>query len=295
MQNMLEALETLVVLAETGTMVQTATRLRISQSAVTKRIAALEAELNVALVERVGRRVKLTAFAEELIARTRPLLAELREALSGQRDLARGRIVLGVSESLLTSWAPRVLARARATLPEVMIELHAHRSPVAVDHVRSGEFTLALVAGRVAEVGGLWCEAVLEESMVLVGAAPMRLPARGIALRITTIEAQSETFRALAPQLKLLRSRGIVLDVERELESFAAIVQLARAGLGPALVPLPLARALGVPRAQIADFPRPGLRRPVSLVGKKSALSRPVVAAFRTALLTSVGRERLDD
>jgi len=292
---MLEPLETLVVLAETGTMVRAATRLRISQSAVTKRIAALEAELKVSLVERAGRRVRLTAFAEELITRTRPLLSELREALSGQRDLARGRIVLGVSESLLTSWAPRVLARVSATLPDVTLELHAHRSPVAIDHVRSGEFTLALVAGRITEVGGLWCEPVLEEPMVLVGAAPMRVPARGVPLRITTIEAHSETFRALAPQLKALRARGVVLEVVRELESFAAIVQLARAGLGPALVPLPLARALGMPRAQMAALPRPGLRRPVSLVGKKSALSRPAVAAFRAALMTNAARERLSD
>lgn len=292
---MLEPLETLVVLAETGTMVRAATRLRISQSAVTKRIAALEAELNVSLVERVGRRVRLTAFAEELIARTRPLLSELREALSGQRDLARGRIVLGVSESLLTSWAPRVLARVCATLPDVSVELHAHRSPVAIDHVRSGEFTLALVAGRVAETGGLWCEPLLEEPMVLVGTAPMRAPARGVPLHITTIEAHAETFRALVPQLKALRARGVVLEVARELESFAAIVQLARVGLGPALVPLPLARALGVPRGQIAALPRPGLRRPVSLVGKKSALSRPAVAAFRAALMTSAARERLND
>ena len=67
-----------------------------------------------------------------------------------------------------------------------------------------------------------------------------------------------------------------------------AVVQLGRSGFGPALVPWPLARALGVPRASARALPAPGLRRPVSLVGRKSALSRSAVVAFRDALLASV-------
>lgn len=291
---MLDPLETLVALADAGTMTRAATRLRVSQSAVTKRIATLEAELSVSLVERDGRHVRLTAAAEELVARTRPLLSELRAALRGQRELTRGKVVLGVSESVLSSWGPRVLARVRTALPEVALALHTHRSPVAVDHVRAGEYTLALVAGGAARTdgqGGLFSEVIHEEAMVLVGMQCALV--RGMPLRVTTIEAQSETFRALAPQLKALRKCGVLLEVERELQSFAAIVQLARAGFGPALVPLPLARALGVPRDKVLALPKPFLRRPICLIGKKSVLARPLVAAFCAALRESVARENL--
>lgn len=291
---MLDPLETLVALADAGTMTRAATRLRVSQSAVTKRIAALELELGVSLVERDGRHVRLTAAAEELVVRTRPLLSELRAALGGQRELARGKVVLGVSESVLSSWGPRVLARVRTALPEVTLELHTHRSPVAVDHVRAGEYTLALVAGDAArsdKQGGLFSEVIHQEPMVLVGMQTALV--RGTPLRVTTIEAQSETFRALAPQLKALRKRGFLLEVERELQSFTAIVQLARAGFGPALVPLPLSRALGVPRDKVLVLPKPGLRRPICLIGKKSVLARPLVAAFCAALRESVARENL--
>jgi len=288
---MLEPLETLVVLAEAGTMTRAAVRLRISQSAVTKRVASLEAELGVGLVERVGRNVRLTQAGQELIQRTRPLLSELREALSGQRQVARGQITLGVSESILTSWGPRVLARVRRALPDLTLSLYTHRSPVAIDRVRAGELTLGLVAGSFGEGDALWCDRVLDEPMVLVSDAGPPSITRRAPLRVTTIERHSETLRALGPQLKALAKRGIVLEVERELQSFAAIVQLSRAGFGLALVPAPLALALGVPSALQRAFPKPGLTRPVSLIGQKSALSRPTVAAFRSALLQSVAED----
>lgn len=57
---MIENLETLVVLSRTGTMMETATVLKISQSAVSKRIDALERYYDRDLIERHGRRVVLT-------------------------------------------------------------------------------------------------------------------------------------------------------------------------------------------------------------------------------------------
>ncbi|MFZ8913437.1 MAG: helix-turn-helix domain-containing protein, partial [Pseudomonadales bacterium] len=59
---MIENLETLVTLSKTGTMMEAATVLKISQSAVSKRVAALERQYDRALIERRGRRVVLTAY-----------------------------------------------------------------------------------------------------------------------------------------------------------------------------------------------------------------------------------------
>ena len=54
---MIENLETLVTLSKTGTMMEAGTVLKISQSAVSKRIATLERYYDRALIERHGRRV----------------------------------------------------------------------------------------------------------------------------------------------------------------------------------------------------------------------------------------------
>ncbi|GAL21470.1 transcriptional regulator LysR family [Vibrio maritimus] len=75
---LLEGIETLLVLAQEKTMGRAGSRLYISQSAVSKRIANLEKRLGKTLIEPEGRQIKLTAEAEALIERVGPSLNELR-------------------------------------------------------------------------------------------------------------------------------------------------------------------------------------------------------------------------
>ena len=71
---MIENLETLVALSKVGTMMEASTELRISQSAVSKRIATLERYYDRELIERHGRRVVLTHHGTRLVERVTPLL-----------------------------------------------------------------------------------------------------------------------------------------------------------------------------------------------------------------------------
>ena len=56
---MIENLETLIALSKTGTMMEASTALRISQSAVSKRIAALERYYDRDLIQRHGKELCL--------------------------------------------------------------------------------------------------------------------------------------------------------------------------------------------------------------------------------------------
>ncbi len=75
---LLEGLETLGLLASEGTMAKVASRLYISQSAVSKRIAQLELRLGKKLIEPEGRQIRLTPQAQELLERVAPSLAEMK-------------------------------------------------------------------------------------------------------------------------------------------------------------------------------------------------------------------------
>lgn len=274
---MIAQLEALAALHRHGTMTRAATRLRITQSAVSKRIAALEHELGAALVERTGRKVQLTAEARDLLARTQPLLSELRATIAGRHLEQDGTLVVGVSESILSSWGPALLARVQQKLSGVDLILNSHRSPVALDAVRSGEYMLALIGGGDRNASDLVHEPVAEEPMVIVpsGDAPLRLRT-GTELEVLTIEPQSETWRAIREPLQRLEAqRRIRVRPAQVLQSYASIVQMARAGFAPGLVPLGIARALGV--RQVVRLPRPGVARPVSLVGRPYMFQRPVV------------------
>lgn len=281
---MLEQVEALVALAEEGTMGRAAVRLRISQSAVSKRVSALEGWLKRSLTERRGRRLVLTPAGTRLVERAGPLVSELRAALAEEGPVAGGRVVVGVSESVLGSWGAALLTRVQEELPAVSLELHAHRSPVVAERVRGGEYSLGVCAGAGEPGAGLRAERLVEEPMVLLPAGGRRLSRRR-PLELACIEPASATWAWLEEALA-----GRPLRVTRTLESFFAVAQLARAGLAHALVPRGVADALGVPAQDRARVPGGALARPVWLVGRASSLGRGATRAVAEALRAGLAR-----
>ena len=91
--------------------------LRISQSAVSKRIAALERYYDRDLIERHGRRVVLTHHGTRLVERVTPLLSELRSVFLATNALCKGKIILGVSEAILASWGSTLFLRSVIACP----------------------------------------------------------------------------------------------------------------------------------------------------------------------------------
>ncbi len=275
---MLSHFEALLAFARDGTMGLAAARLRLTQSAVSKRIAALEHELGVELVEKRGRRAVLTAEGTRLVARVAPLVAELNAALGEGAAAQRGELTLGGSESILASWGAGALRAVETKLGNVRLALHAHRGPVVVERVAAGEYAVGLVAGAVSASQDLEVIELGEEPMVLIGAARARA-----GLELITIEARSSTWAALE---RRFAKRGLIAS--RRVESFFVAARLALEGFGPALVPFGVAFALRVPRADVGIVP--GLGRPIVLIARRSTLARPLVAAFVVLLRTELGR-----
>mgnify|MGYP001280716202 CR=1 FL=1 len=287
---MIDRIEALAALARHGTTGRAATALRITQSAVSKRVAALESELGRRLVERDGRRVRLTEAGERFLAAVRAPLADLRAACDAEAAPSARALRVGVSESVLASWGAPLLAHACAAAGGVTPTPHAHRSPVVLDHVRAADYDLALVAGESDAAPDLVFEPLGEERLVVVPSARARLTVvRGSTLRVRSIERSSATWRSVARRLAhLRRAAGVEIVVDEVVESFAAAVALARAGFGPALVPAGIADALGVRRP--VELPAPGLARPVALAARRSVLARPEVRAFADALRRAAPR-----
>src|SRR5438128_11699033 len=61
---------------EAGSIARAGARLNVSQPAASRRILALEAELDVRLFDRIGRRLRLTSEGEDLLRQSRRLLME---------------------------------------------------------------------------------------------------------------------------------------------------------------------------------------------------------------------------
>ncbi len=273
---MIENLETLVALSKAGTMMEASTQLKISQSAVSKRIAALERYYDRKLVERHGRRVVFTPHGTRLLERVNPLLSELRSVFLEDNALRQGRIILGVSEAILASWGPRLFARARKRLPGVELEFHAQRSPVVLDRLRSGEYMVGLCTGSDDADTDLVSEIIRQEPMVIIPSGGKKLSYEpGNPLSVITIESRSGAWASIEEDMTRLGLERAV-----SLESFFSVAQMALAGFGHGLVPAGVARTLGVPDGKVIPLAHHGLTRPVRFVARKSMFARNLIRSF---------------
>lgn len=263
---MIESLETLLELHKQGTMAKASTVLRISQSAVSKRIAAIEIYYGAKLVEKSGRNVALTDEALSLVERLGPLLVELRDAISERKGVAKKKIVLGVSESILSSWGAVRLERVFLKL-ELEVEYHSHRSPLVIEKVEAGIYDVGFCSGKISNPRSLISESLASEELVLVADSPKKFQSK--AKDILSIEKSSATWKSVQNDIK---NRN--LNPIKEVESFFSIGQLAKAGYGIGLIPIGVAEALGIKKNCIHHL-KPKLFRPVQVVYKKSKLERP--------------------
>ncbi|HEX7380788.1 MAG TPA: LysR family transcriptional regulator [Nevskiaceae bacterium] len=143
-----DQLRALATVAERRSFSRAADSLHLSQPAVSKRIAALEAELGVRLFDRVGRNVTLTDAGAALLPRARRMLDELedsRRALSRLSDRVDGRLSLGMSHHVALHRLPDVLKDYAQRYPEVELELQFMDSEIACDAVLHGQLELAVV------------------------------------------------------------------------------------------------------------------------------------------------------
>ena len=273
---MIENLETLIALSKTGTMMETSTVLKISQSAVSKRIAALERYYDRALIERHGRRVVLTHHGTRLVEKVTPLVSELRSVFLEDNALRKGKIILGVSEAILASWGPRLFAKVQGEMPEVEFTFHAQRSPIVLDRLRSGEYMVGICTGSSDADTDLQSEIIRLEPMVIVPSALQPLDyVVGEELDVITIESRSGAWASIEEDMRRLKLRRL-----ESLESFFTVAQMALAGFGHGLVPAGVAKTLGVAASKVIPLGQEGMNRPVRFVARKSMFSQPLVQSF---------------
>jgi len=276
--NMLDEIDALAALAQLGTVSEAAVRLRLTQSAVSKRLKALQDTVGFRLLEPDGRRVRLTAQGQELVERARPLVAELRALLRPVEGPTLSTLSLALADSIASSWGPEAVRGALAGLPGLSVDLHAHRSVLVVESVLLGRYHAGLCTAP-QKTRDLVAHPVVTEPMVLVFSGLGRRADRRRPL--IAIEPTSATFRAIEPSLRehhaeLLSGRLVPV------ESFGAVLQMVKAGFGDGLLPLGIARESRLPARSYRSLS--GVAREVVLVTRKTIADLPSFRALHEKL-----------
>lgn len=284
LRNTLDGIEALAALAQFGTVSEAAIRLRLTQSAVTKRIQALARSSEHALVERDGRRLMLTAHGLSLLERAKPLLADLRGLSVATTEPAARTFSVAIADSIAASWGPAVLAAALREVPDISVRVHAHRSVLLVENVRLGRYQIGITTD-VPAAKDLIHHALLAEPMAIVASGERERRVRDAPL--ITIEATSMTWRAIEP---LLRAHHPEL-LKREIvavETFSAAMQMVKAGFGDALAPLGLVREMKIRRHAVTVLPQ--VARSVTLLARKTTNQSESYTRLRNAVTAAAAR-----
>src|ERR1700752_5098563 len=117
-------LESLVAVADCGSLAEAARPLKPTPAGVAQRIRALESEIGVPLVFRSGRAVRPTEAAAAILNRARGLLGELRDlkSIAASGELS-GELRLGVMQTTLSGLLPEILIPFTSAHPKIEIRI----------------------------------------------------------------------------------------------------------------------------------------------------------------------------
>ncbi|ACK50159.1 transcriptional regulator, LysR family [Methylocella silvestris BL2] len=150
----LKHLETVVAVAESGTIAAAADVLNVTAAALTSRIKLLEDDVGVALFDRTGGRLRLTSAGQEVVTiamRVDLLLAELKATLTAHKDKNAGRVTIGVA-STAKYFAPRLIASFARGHPRVEIAVTVGNRATIVAALREQTVDVALMGFPPADV-----------------------------------------------------------------------------------------------------------------------------------------------
>jgi LysR family transcriptional regulator, transcriptional activator of the cysJI operon len=291
-------LRAFAAVAREGSFSRAAERLYVSQPAVSKHVASLEAELGTKLVERDRHGAMLTPAGQVLadyVLRAEALLANARRALATGAEAQIGTLSLAASGIPGTYLLPGLLSRFHEESPSVELDVRLSTSGGALELVRSHEVELAVVGGMTVPPE-LESEPLVEDEVVLIGAPSLS----GCRLRPKDLEGLTWVSReeGSATRAAVESARWqIGLHVVRTLElpSWEAVKLTVASGAGIAAISrFALDLELEVGTLVVLDVPRWRLDRTIALVTARGVRLTPPAERF-AALLRAEAATRASD
>jgi DNA-binding transcriptional LysR family regulator len=219
-----------------------AQRLKLSQPSVSYQVKELEETLGLPLLDRLGKRVRLTEAGTLLYGYVRQLLGVLDDAtvaIEEMRGIQRGSLRVGASTTVGIYLLPAALGAFKKQHPGLVISLEIGTREVVQQQVLRNELDLAVV-GPALKDPDLTAVPFLTDELVVIAPAGHPLAARR-ALTLKDLADQPFVMREAASGSrwsleKAARKAGAKLTVAMELGSNGAIKHAVESGLGLAVM-----------------------------------------------------------
>jgi len=281
-------------LAHRGTMTAVAEACGLSASAVSQQLATLEREARTPLLERIGRRVRLTADGERLARHAETILQAVEAAaldLRGARDIPRGVLKVASFATFAKARLLPAVLQARTRYPDLQIILDELEPRESIEAVRDGRCDLAIsfaynLAPR-PEVTGLASRFLMDEPVLLAlpprwADAPDPIDLTQLADEDWIVGSRQADDRRLAEQACV--AQGFAPRMTHGVGDYDLQLEMIAAGLGVGFVP---ALGLQSPSAERVVVRTPGgqpIRRRITAVTRQALATSPAVEALLAEL-----------
>lgn len=301
-------LRMLVELSRRGTLSAVADALSYSKASVSQQLSALERDVGVPLLRRVGRGVQFTPQGNVLVAEAIGILDQLEHAevaVAESLTEVTGTVHIAVFQSTAHSLLPGALNTLREQHPALRVEVTESDPETGLVGVSSRDFDLILAEqypGRTRPIHADLDRVVLVHDSIALARRPGTPETADAAAADATaalwstrdepwvLEPAGTASRAWAEQL--CRTAGFEPDVRFEVADLTAHVRLIRAGLAVGLLP-ELVWAGETPTVALTPLPDEP-RREIFSSARRVSAAAPSIRAVRRALASAASRNLLD-
>ena len=266
-------LKAFVHVAETGSFSAASEQLFLTQPAISKRIAALEGELDTRLFDRIGRQISLTETGRALLPRAYKILQDIEDSRRAIQNLSAsigGLLSIGTSHHIGLHRLPPVLRAYARNYPEVELDIHFMDSEEACRAVEHGELELGIVTlplqrSPVLETSVIWPDPL----SVMVGkhhplALHQQLTLAQLSQHKAVLPAHGTFTREIIE--RAFARQNVAINISLSTNYLETIKMLVSVGLGWSVLPASMLskdiRAITVPGLQ--------LKRELGVVSHKS-------------------------
>ena len=218
--------------------------LHLSQSAISKRVAALEDELDTQLFNRVSRQISLTEAGRQLLPRADELVQqaeELQRYASTLSDAISGSLSIAIAHHIGLHRLPPILRRFNQQYPQVSLDIRFEDSDQAFHAVEQGDIEFALITLPTKAPDQLEREVVWQDELsIVVGrehdlADNKRIEFQHLAdYPAVLTSSDTETYKIIRREFDKTDSD---LQVQMQTNNLETLKMLSAAGLGWSLLP----------------------------------------------------------
>jgi len=284
-------LQSFIAIATHRNFSRAASELHITQTALSRRLQALEGYLGVKLIERTTRSVELTRVGREFLPRGQRLLGELETALTEIRESGkalRGDVSIACVPTIGVRYLPRVIHEYSARYPNNRVKILDHSSFAVAEAVlrREAEFGIN-VAG--AHDTGLVSVPLVRDRFVLV-CRDDHLLARRKRVSWEQLEPHPLIFAGQVSGNRPLLDFALAAESPRlhayyEVQRSSTALGLVAEGVGAAVVPSLAVQKDAYPRIRVLALVAPVVFRSLVVISARNAQLSPAAQALYDMLM----------